>query len=97
MYKAQSSLGSKLDKPLEAKLKDIRMSAEWSRMKIEDLFTNDEMKTSEFVEALNKETILFQEAAANALKPGSVQAALRPETRRHGDTGRPEHRERSLR
>jgi hypothetical protein len=73
MYKAQYSLGSKLDKALSAKLQDIRMSAEWSRMKIEDLFTNDEMKPSEFVEALNKETILFQEAAANALKPAQYK------------------------
>jgi hypothetical protein len=31
------------------------------------------MKTSEFVEALNKEIILFQEAAANTLKPGQYQ------------------------
>jgi hypothetical protein len=69
MYKAQYSLGPKLDKTLSAKLKDIRMSAEWSRMKIEDLFTNDEMKTGEFVDAFNKETVLFQEAAANTLKP----------------------------
>jgi hypothetical protein len=68
MYKAQYSLGSKLDKSLSAKLKDIRISAEWSRMKIEDLFTKKEMKLAEFVNALNKETILFQEAAANALK-----------------------------
>ncbi|HSM89095.1 MAG TPA: hypothetical protein VLT56_03650 [Desulfobacterales bacterium] len=73
MYKAQYSLGSKLDKTLSAKLKDIRMSAEWSRMKIEDLFTNDEMKTGEFVAALNKETILFQEAAANTLKPAQYK------------------------
>lgn len=73
MYKAQYSLGSKLGKTLSAKLKDIRMSAEWSRMKVEDLFTNKEMKPSEFVEALNKEIILFQEAAANTLKPGQYQ------------------------
>jgi hypothetical protein len=73
MYKAQYSLGPKLGKTLSAKLKDIRMSAEWSRMKIEDLFTNDEMKTSEFVEALNKETVLFQEAAANTLKPAQYK------------------------
>jgi hypothetical protein len=73
MYKAQFSLGSRLDRTLSAKLQDIRMSAEWSRMKIEDLFTNKEMKIGEFVNALNKETILFQEAAANALKPGQYQ------------------------
>ena len=68
MYKAHYSLGSKIDKSLSAKLKDIRMSAEWSRMKIEDLFANKEMKASELVNALNNEAILFQEAAANALK-----------------------------
>jgi len=68
MYKAQYSLGSKVNKSLSAKLKDIRMSTEWSRMKIEDLFANKEMKASELVNALNKETILFQEAVANALK-----------------------------
>lgn len=73
MYKAEYSLGPRLDKTLSAKLKDIRMSAEWSRMKVEDLFTNKEMKTSEFVDALNNETILFQEAAANALKPGQYK------------------------
>jgi len=73
MYKAEYSLGPKLDKTLSAKLKDIRMSAEWSRMKVEDLFTNKEMKTREFVDALNNETILFQEAAANALRPGQYK------------------------
>lgn len=67
MYKAEYSLGSKLDKPLAAKLRDIRLSTEWSRMKLEDMFTNREMKASEFVDAFNKETILFQEAAAGAL------------------------------
>ena len=73
MYKAQYSLGPKLGKTLSAKLKDIRMSAEWSRMKIEDLFTHDEMKTSEFVKAFNKETVLFQEAVANTLKPAQYK------------------------
>jgi hypothetical protein len=68
MYQAEYTLGSKLDKSLSAKLRDIRLSTEWSRMKIEDLFTNKEMKPSEFVNALNTETILFQEAAAGALK-----------------------------
>jgi hypothetical protein len=68
MYQAEYSLGSKLDKSLSAKLRDIRLSTEWSRMKIEDIFTNKEMKPSEFVNALNTETILFQEAAAGALK-----------------------------
>jgi hypothetical protein len=68
MYKVEYSLGSRLGKSLSAKLRDIRLSTEWSRMKIEDIFTNKEMKPSEFVNALNTETILFQEAAAGALK-----------------------------
>ena len=66
-------------------------------MKIEDLFTNKEMKPSEFVNALNTETILFQEAAAGALKAQSVQVALRIETRRQCDTGRPEDCQESVR
>ncbi|MCU0559686.1 MAG: hypothetical protein MUD16_05770 [Desulfobacterales bacterium] len=70
MYKAQHSLGTQLDKRLAAKLRALRLSAEWSRMKVEDLFVNKEMKAQEFVDALNQETILFQEAAANTLKPG---------------------------
>ncbi len=67
MYKVEYNLAGKLEKSASAKLRDIRMSAEWSRMKIEDLFTNKEMKAAEFVDALNKETILFQEAAAGTL------------------------------
>jgi hypothetical protein len=37
-------------------------------MKIEEWFSHREMKASEFVNAFNKETILFQEAAAGVLK-----------------------------
>jgi hypothetical protein len=74
MYKAEYNLGSKLDKSLSAKLRDIRLSTEWSRMKIEDIFTNQEMKPSEFVNALNTETILFQEAVAGALKAQQYKA-----------------------
>lgn len=68
MYKAEYSLGSKLERSLSAKLRAVRQSTEWSRMKIEELFTHKEMKVSEFVDAFNRETILFQEAAAGTLK-----------------------------
>lgn len=83
MHKAQYNLGSKLDKSLSRKLQDIRLSAERSRMKIEEWFSNGEMKASEFVQAFNKETVLFQEAAAGALKPDRYKAlfGLKP-----GDT-----------
>jgi hypothetical protein len=68
MHKVYYSLGTKLDKSLSIKLQDIRLSAERSRMKIEDWFANGEMNLREFVKAFNKETILFQEAVAGALK-----------------------------
>ncbi|HXV47657.1 MAG TPA: hypothetical protein VEB61_02565 [Candidatus Binatia bacterium] len=74
MHKAQYNLGGKLDRSLSRKLEDIRLSAERSRMKIEEWFSNGEMKSSEFVQAFNKETILFQEAAAGALKPDRYRA-----------------------
>jgi hypothetical protein len=74
MYKAQFSLGTKLSSSLSRKLQDIRRSAERSRMKIEDWFTHEEMKASEFVVALNKEIVLFQEAAAGVLKVEQYKA-----------------------
>lgn len=74
MHKVQYSLGAKLDKSLNRKLQDVRLSAERSRMKIEDWFSNGEMKGSDFVKAFNKETILFQEAAAGVLKARQYKA-----------------------
>lgn len=74
MHKAQYNLGSKLDKRLSRKLEHIRLSAERSRMKVEEWFSNGEMTASEFVQAFNNETILFQETAVGALKPDRYQA-----------------------
>ncbi len=74
MHKVEYSLRSGLDKSLSRKLQDVRLSAERSRMKIEDWFSHREMKASEFVKAFNKETILFQEAAAGVLKAKQYQA-----------------------
>jgi len=74
MYKVQYQLRSQLDKSVSRKVQDIRLSAERSRMKIEEWFHQKEMKTDEFVKAFNKETILFQEAAANALKAHQYKA-----------------------
>jgi len=68
MHKVQYSLGTGLDKSRTRKLQDVRLSAERSRMKIEEWYSHREMKASEFVNAFNKETILFQEAAAGVLK-----------------------------
>ena len=74
MHKVEYSLRSGLDKSLSRKLQDVRLSAERSRMKIEDWFSHREMKASEFVKAFNKETILFQEAAAGVLKAKQYKA-----------------------
>jgi hypothetical protein len=76
MYKAQYSLRSKIDKSLSAKLKDIRMSAEWSRMKIEDLFANMEMKASEFVNALNRRLSCSRRQRLTPLRRISTSCSL---------------------
>jgi hypothetical protein len=74
MYKVRYNLGDRLGRSAASKLQDLRLSTERSRMKIEDWFANGEMKLSEFVQAFNRETILFQEAAAGALRPAQYKA-----------------------
>jgi len=74
MHKVQYSLRTGLDRSRSRKLQDVRLSAERSRMKIEDWFSHREMKASEFVRAFNRETILFQEAAAGVLKAKQYEA-----------------------
>lgn len=74
MYKVEYNLGAKLSRSVCRKLADIRLSAERSRMKIEEWYTEREMKASEFVSAFNKETIFFQEAVAGAVKPQQYKA-----------------------
>jgi hypothetical protein len=74
MNKARYHLGSAMDKSMAGKLQDIRLSAGRSMMKVEDWFTNDEMSVAEFVKAFNKETLQFQETAANALKAPHYKA-----------------------
>ncbi len=68
MLKAQFNLHKRIDKSLAGKLRNLRISTERSRMKIEDWFSHNEMKPLEFVEAFDKETLVFQEAAAGVLK-----------------------------
>lgn len=76
MHKVEYSLRTGLDRSLSRRLQDIRRSAERSRMKIEEWFSHREMKPSDFVKAFNKETILFQDAAAGALKAKQYKALL---------------------
>jgi len=74
MYKVRYSLGPGLDRSLARKLRDIRVSTERSRMKIEEWFAGKEMTARVFVTAFNTETILFQEAVAGALKADQYRA-----------------------
>lgn len=74
MHKVAYNLRGKVDRGLSRKLQAVRLSAERSRLKIEDWFSHKEMKASEFVKAFNNETILFQEAAAGVLKPAQYNA-----------------------
>lgn len=74
MYKVRYDLGNKVNRATIQRLRDIRLSTERARMKIEDWFANGEMKLTEFAQAFNRETILFQEAIAGVLKPAKYKA-----------------------
>jgi hypothetical protein len=74
MHKVAYDLRGKVDRGLSRKLQTVRLSAERSRLKLEDWFSHKEMKATEFVKAFNNETILFQEAAAGVLKPAQYKA-----------------------
>jgi hypothetical protein len=74
MYKVEYNLRGALDRSRSRELEHVRLSAERSRMKIEDWFSRKEMKAREFVKAFNNETILFQEAAAGVLKAKQYKA-----------------------
>jgi hypothetical protein len=74
MHKVEYSLRTGLGRSLSRKLQEVRLSAERSRMKLEEWFSHGEMKVGEFVKAFNSETILFQETAAGVLKANQYQA-----------------------
>ena len=80
MHKVRYSLRAGLDKSLSRKLQEIRRSAERSRMKIEEYLSHRDLNARDFVSEFNKETVLFQEAAAGVLKPRQYKAlfALEP-------------------
>jgi len=87
MHKVEYNLRGRVDRALSRKLRDVRLSAERSRMKIEDWFSHREMKAREFVKAFNNETILFQDAAAGVLKAAQYKALFGARPRRGRDTG----------
>jgi len=72
-HKVDYHLRSGAGKSQTSKLEDIRRSAERSRMKIEEWFLRGDMTVSEFIEAFNKETILFQDAAAGVLSAAAYR------------------------
>ncbi len=74
MHKVEYNLRGRVERALSRKLEDIRLSAERSRMKLEDWFGRREMRASEFVKAFNNETVLFQEAAAGVLEAAEYKA-----------------------
>ena len=73
LLKAEYNLG-RLDRALTAKLTDIRRSAERSRMQIEHWYSNNEMRLAEFAKAFDRETVVFQDTMAGALKADQYKA-----------------------
>jgi len=68
MHQAAFNLGPMLDRPLERKLKDVRLTTEKTRVKTEAAFAKGQMTPDEFVDEFNKLTIKFQDKMANTLK-----------------------------
>lgn len=69
MYMAEHHLGPMFDKKLASKLRQIRLKTEKKRLKAETAFEKDKVKAKEFVDAINKATIDFQDEMANAMTP----------------------------
>jgi hypothetical protein len=73
MYMAEFNLGPMLDKTLASKLKQVRSRIEKVRVKAETAFTSEKMKAREFVDAINKATIDFQDEIASFMKPSQYE------------------------
>lgn len=69
MYMAEFHLGAMLDKKLSSNLEKVRLKTEKKRLKTETAFAKDKMKAKEFVQAINKATIDFQNEMANVMAP----------------------------
>jgi hypothetical protein len=67
MHQVDFKLGSKVDRTLDRRLRSIRRSAERSRLKLEEWFANHHISAAEFVDEFDKETAVFQHAAAGAM------------------------------
>lgn len=69
MHMAEHHLGPMFGKKLANKLRQVRLKTEKNRLKAETAFEKDKMKAKEFVNAINKATIDFQDEMANAMTP----------------------------
>jgi hypothetical protein len=80
MLQVQFKLGARVDRALRNRLDHIRRSTERSRLKIEEWYRNDTMTAAEFVQEFNRETVVFQQAAAGAMKASQYKTlfGLRP-------------------
>lgn len=76
MAKAQYQLGSAVDKPMSSRLQHLRRSAGRSMMKLEDWFTQGELKPAQFARAVDDEAIVFQETLANTVSAAQYKALM---------------------
>jgi len=74
MYMAEFHLGSRLDKKLSNNIRKLRLKTERVRLKAERAFAEREMAPNEFVDAINKATVDFQDEMANSMKPEQYES-----------------------
>jgi hypothetical protein len=67
MHKVDYQLASRPGRRLARTLEDLRRSTERARMTLEEWLLRREMPLEDFVEAFNRETVLFQELAAGVM------------------------------
>jgi hypothetical protein len=67
MHMAKFHLGSRLNSTLSKRLKAVRSATEKARIPAETAFANHTMSPREFVDAVNRVTLQFQDEMANAL------------------------------
>ncbi len=73
IHQVNFKLGSSADHTIRTRLSHIRRSTERSRLKIEEWYANHTMTAAEFVKEFDCETVVFQHAAAGAMKPAHYQ------------------------
>ncbi|MBE7502827.1 MAG: hypothetical protein HS113_21590 [Verrucomicrobiales bacterium] len=74
MHMAEFRLGPLLDRPLTSKLKQVRARTEKNLLKLHAARSGDALRTREFVDGFNAETIRFQQEMASVMKPEQYQS-----------------------